>query len=134
MRLQNVSEAFLRISHIATASRSTRSRIRFLSPFSVTMSISRPRNCRRSFNSPPMSNKVRPGSISTKKSISLFSSASSRATDPITRIGYSARRVWRQCSKFLHACLSMTHLSPFLTPQIPIISAFPHQPFWSKKH
>ncbi len=67
------------------ASRSTRSRMRGRRPRSVTTSTRRPSRSCRSISSPPMSNRLRPGVIRTRKSISLDSSASPRATEPKTR-------------------------------------------------
>jgi len=84
-RFQDVLQPFLGVSHSGIASRSTRSRIRGLRPRSVITSTRHPRSCSKSYWRPPRSKRVLPGSSSTRKSISLCSSASPRATEPKTR-------------------------------------------------
>ncbi len=67
------------------ASRSTRSRMRLRRPFSVTTSTLQERASCSSISKPPRSKRLRPGSSSTRKSISLLASASPRATEPKIR-------------------------------------------------
>lgn len=101
-RLKNVFQSFTRIPHKGVASESTRSRIRLLSPRSVTTSTLRPRNCRSSITSPPKSSKLRPGSIATRRSMSLSGRSSPRATDPKTRTSYAPclRAICSTCCRF----------------------------------
>jgi len=90
--LFNATDGFLDIpqplkivSHRDTASRSTRGRIRSRNPLTVTTSTSQWRSACRSTSNPPRSRRLRPGSSSTRKSTSLFSSASPRTMEPNTR-------------------------------------------------
>jgi len=84
-RLKNILYSLQVVSHRGTASSITRPRMRSRSPFSVTTSIFTPRRAFRSCQSPPRSSKLRPCSISTNMSISLFSSAWPLATEPKIR-------------------------------------------------
>ena len=89
--VKDIPEPFLGVSHKGDASLIMRSRIRALSPRSVTTSTSRPNISLSSISSPPMSSRVRPGSISTRKSTSLSGRASPRTTEPKTRT------LWAPC-------------------------------------
>lgn len=91
-RLADVAQAFQVVSHSGIASRRTRSRIRAFRPRSVTTSTWQPRTVSRSIRSPPKSKRVRPGSRSTSRSMSLSSSSSPRAAEPKTR---TLRAPWR---------------------------------------
>lgn len=71
--------------HNSTASARTRWATRGRSPRSVMTSTSRCRRSSRSLSRPPRSIRLRPGSRSTRKSTSLASVASPRATEPKTR-------------------------------------------------
>src|SRR5215475_4461683 len=84
-RIEDVSEALLRVSHRGMASRSTRSRIRGLIPRSLRTSTLHPSKSCSSSHKAAWSSRLRPGSNSTRRSISLCSSASPRATEPNTR-------------------------------------------------
>src|SRR2546428_571122 len=81
----DITQSFRYIPHSATASFNTRSRIRSRNPRSVTTSTWHPSISSRSIRRPLRSKRLRPGSISTKRSISLSESASPRATDPKIR-------------------------------------------------
>ena len=74
--------------HLSEGPRShtTRERIRSRSPASVTTSTGRPSRAERSIASPPTSRRLRPGSSSIRKSMSLSDPASPWATDPKTRM------------------------------------------------
>src|SRR5436309_7284018 len=63
---KNVLEPFAGISHSETASWSTRPRMRGFRLRSVATSTSRPSRAWRSIKSPPISNRLRPGSMSTR--------------------------------------------------------------------
>jgi hypothetical protein len=86
-RVRNVLEIDAIVSHSAAAS----ARIRFCKygprPPSVRTSTGRPRSASRSCSRAMTSSSVRPGSISTSKSMSLFGRASPRTIDPNTRTG-----------------------------------------------
>src|SRR5918996_2848215 len=84
--IEDIPQALFRVSHNGEASAITRSRIRSLSPRSVTTSTSRPNASRRSISNPPISSSVRPGSISTRKSTSLSEWVSRRTTEPNTYV------------------------------------------------
>src|SRR6266536_3020236 len=72
-------------------------------PFSVTTSTFRPRSSSRSRTSAAWSSRLRSGSKSTSRSMSLLSSASPRATEPNTRMLCAPcleaiRRIWSRFS------------------------------------
>jgi len=91
--LPNVFEAKAVVPHSGTASRRTVARTRSRKPREETTSTLEASKLSNSRCSPLRSNKLRPGSRSTRKSISLRVSLSPRATDPNTRIVRAPRRV-----------------------------------------
>ena len=84
-RFQDVAQPLGRISQSGMASLKTRSRIRSLSICGVTKSTGSGNRSRRSMSNPPRSSNPRPASRSTKRSGSLQSSSSPRATEPKAR-------------------------------------------------
>jgi hypothetical protein len=107
--LQDIAEALFRVSHTGCASRRTRSRIRAFSPRTVTTSTWHPNKDSSSYWSPPRSSSDLPGSISTRKSTSLFSSASPRVREPNTRI---------LRAPYFERCAVPLHASPGAAPQL----------------
>jgi hypothetical protein len=82
---QDVFKADSIIPHKGTASANILSRTRARSPSSATTSTGVPKTSSRSMSRPPRSERLRPGSRSTRKSTSLCKSLSPRATEPNTR-------------------------------------------------
>src|SRR6266508_2179277 len=93
------------------ASLSTRWRMRVLRPRVVTTSTGRRSRSARSMTRPPRSSRLRPGSRSTRKSMSLAASASPRATEPNTRT------LWAPC------CLASSSAGSAGAPMGPGMSA-----------
>lgn len=89
--VQHVTQVPGGISHTGTASRRTRFRMRDFNPRTVTTSTRQPRRDSSSYWRPPRSSSDRPESSSTRKSMSLRSSASPRASDPNTRTALGGR-------------------------------------------
>src|ERR1039458_950936 len=88
---QDILKADAIIPHKGTASARILSRTRMRSPISVTTSTGVPKTSCRSISRPPRSERLRPGSRSTRKSTSLRESLSPRATEPNTRT------LWAPC-------------------------------------
>ncbi len=82
---EDIQESFPIVSQRATASASTRSLIRPLSPLAVTTSTGSPSRSERSASNSARSRRLRSLSKSTRMSMSLDSSAVPRATEPKSR-------------------------------------------------